>query len=157
MNDNVEIIRHADGCAGKNCFCLLPPPKIEPGPLAEYLCQPKIRPPFGRESQYLMHYYSNPSCLSPFQDQILKQFPKRISGKLIGRVHEPIEERGVYYQEGWNWRLIGLVILICFLVGSLVFGVSWWVAKEDIQGGFGAASWWVSVDALVLAFIAVQT
>lgn len=69
MNNNVEIIRHEDGCAGKNCFCLPPPPKIEPGPLAEYRCQPKlpkIRPPFGRGSQYLMHYYSNSSCLSPF-------------------------------------------------------------------------------------------
>lgn len=55
----------------------------------------------------------------------MKKFPKRISGELIGRVHESIEEWGVYYQEGRNWILIGLVILMCFVVGSLVFGVSW--------------------------------
>lgn len=99
-----------------------------------------------------MHLFTHPECYGEAKStRILDQFAKKLDGELIG----PEFGWGLYFKEGWNWEVVKVVILV-YMFASLMFGVAWWIGKDDIQGGFGVAGYLVNVATAFLAFIAVR-
>jgi hypothetical protein len=55
---------------------------------------------------------------------------------------------------GWGQDCIDPFSL--FFLASLVFAILWTVSKNDIQGVFGVAGWWVAVATLLLGYVVAQ-
>jgi len=103
-----------------------------------------------------MHYFAHPECLKDKkQAWILAQFPKKLRGELVERSDGPVPGWGIHFEEGWNWYRIK-VILFAYVAGSLVFGVSWTVRRDDMQGAFGVAGYLASTATVFLGYIALR-
>ena len=104
-----------------------------------------------------MRYFNDPEIVNPNQTWLLGLLPKRICGPLIGGPTEPAQGRGISFEEGWDGDKIGLILFSLFFLGSLVFAMLWTVFRDDIQGAFGVAGWWVSVATLLFGYIATRS
>jgi hypothetical protein len=82
--------------------------------------------------------------------------PKRVCGELEGISTGGAQGWGISYEEGLDHEKIGLVLLVVFFGGSLLFGLSWTLLKDDIQGGFGVSAWWLSASSILLGYIAMR-
>jgi hypothetical protein len=87
---------------------------------------------------------------------ILKQLPKRICGQLQGRIGQPAEGWGIYYQEGWDRDVITLAIFVVFAVASLLFGVLWTTFQYDVQGAFGVSAYMVATCAVLIPVVVTR-
>ncbi|KAF2275962.1 uncharacterized protein EI97DRAFT_61766 [Westerdykella ornata] len=157
MGGSVEIRPHNMCCRDFACECLPPESIVEPAPQAEYRCRPippRTSPPVLPE--YLAHLFASPECVNEHDTWILDQLPKRKCGRLLGKVGEPAEGWGIYYQEGWDRDKITLVCFVVFLLGSLVFGILWSRFKMDVQGAFGVAAYMVTFCAVLVAFVSTR-
>lgn len=88
---------------------------------------------------------------------MLNQIPKRIIGALQGKPIQPTEGWGLYFQEGWNEKVIIHILFALFLLGSLVFGILWSILKMDIQGAFGVSAYIVTAGGIFLSVLIFQT
>lgn len=140
------------GCSSQGCTCLPPPGRVEPEADADYRCSPvpaDLCPPIGPDT--LMHLFTHPECFGDSAEiSILEQFPKKLKGELTG----PVIGWGIYFTESWNWDLVKAILLL-YMTGSFVFGLAWWMGKDDIQGAFGVAGYLINVATVFLAYIAV--
>lgn len=139
-----------------DCVCL--PPRSLVG--QEYKCCPtppdlKVLPPF--EKNYLMHHFLNPDHLLPAQKWIFKQLPKRMDSPLKAGCDEFIPGWGIYFEDGWNYKKIYLLIMLATLISSLIFGICWSIFKLDVQAAFGITSCWISAAAMGLGFLALRS
>jgi hypothetical protein len=100
--------------------------------------------------------YEDPGSVDITQTWLIELLPKRVCGELEGKSTEPAQGWGISYEEGWDHEKIGLVLLIVFFGGSLVFGLSWTVVRNDIQGAFGVAAWWLSASTILLGYVAIR-
>jgi hypothetical protein len=157
MGGSVEV-RHHSHCCDNICECIPPQSRVEPSPQAEYSCKPagplKSGPPILPD--LLSHYFAHPSCISEQDNSILNRLPKRICGQLQGKIGEPAEGWGIYYQEGWDGDIIMLVAFVMFLVGSLLFGILWSRFKMDIQGAFGVSAYIMTAATLFISLVAIK-
>lgn len=100
-----------------------------------------------------MDYFTDPHAINPNRTWILEQLPKRALAKFDPEPLEPIEAWGLYFKEGWNWNKIWWILGLGFFPPSLLFGILWAVLKQDIQGAFGVASWYMTAAAIVLGIV----
>jgi hypothetical protein len=103
-----------------------------------------------------MRYFNDPRMVNPRQTWLLEILRKRICGALAGGPTEPAEGRGMSFEEGWDGDKIALILFSLFFLASLVFAILWTVSKNDIQGVFGVAGWWVAVATLLLGYVVAQ-
>jgi hypothetical protein len=145
-------------CPRDTCRCLPPQDKILPVG-AEYRCTSSggggdICPPV--PAHVLTDYYENPDSVNATDTWLIELMPKRVCGELEGKSTEPAQGWGISYEEGWDHEKIGLVLLIVFFGGSLLFGLSWTLLKNDIQGAFGVSAWWLSASTILLGYVAIR-
>lgn len=111
-------------------------------------------PPIG--CNQMMHLYAHPEHASDWRD-LFPKVPRKIapplpaSAALARRKHEGNENQGwgLCFIEGmswWRFCLFGLAIVLT----SMMFGIVWTVVQDDIQGGFGVASYMLGVQVLAL-------
>ncbi|KAM7218610.1 hypothetical protein V8F06_005929, partial [Rhypophila decipiens] len=152
-----EVHQHTQFCDTTDCVCLPPVEKIG----TEYACRPapqtkpQYLPAIG--PRYLTHHFNHPECVRPTQRFIYNQLPKRACGQLSASNDQIEFGWGVYFEEGWHWKSIYLVIVLLLASGSLVFGVTWSLTKGDVQGGFAISSVWMTIGSLLLGYIAVRS
>lgn len=101
----------------------------------------------------MLHYFKHPHLIDEREQSILNQLPKRNCGELQADGRIPAEGWGLYYEEDWDFRLIIGVIAGVTIVASIVFGVSWTLDRDDIQGAWGVSSYMVTTCALVVALL----
>jgi hypothetical protein len=153
----VEVRHHNPCCQPLTCECIPPKDRVEPSNQAEYRCipgPPSVWPPV--DPQYLAHLFNDPSCVNENDTWILDQLPRRICGELHGKAGQPAEGWGIYYQEGLNWRIITLTMVVVFILVSL-FGVLWAYYKKDIQGAFGVSSYVFAACGIFLSLVAINS
>ncbi|KAK3319087.1 hypothetical protein B0H66DRAFT_623462 [Apodospora peruviana] len=155
-----SVRKHDQGCnvleGTRGCVCL--PPSNLVGPDREYLCHPippNLLPPF--EKNYLMHYFLHPEDLSPDQAWAFTQLPKRMDSTLQPGTESFVPGWGIYFEDGWHFKTIYLLVSLATVVGSLIFGVCWGVLKLDVQGAFGITGYWVAVVGMGLGFLTLRS
>lgn len=104
-----------------------------------------------------MHNFLNPGHLSPDQGWAFKQLPKRIGSPLEAGCDDFIPGWGVYFEDGWNYKKICLLIMLATLINSLVFGIDWCIFKLDVQAAFGITSYWIAAALMGLGFLALRS
>lgn len=152
MGGSVDV-RHHSECSTP-CDCIPPPAKVEPSATAEYRCSPvppKVWPPI--PPRYLTMLFYNPTEVHEDDTWVLDQLPKRICGRLQGAPGQPAEGWGIYYQEGWDKKLIVLIVFLIFVLASLLFGVLWSVYQFDVQGAFGVSAWVATLGGILIALL----
>lgn len=119
-----------------------------------YVYQPmpaEFEPPIGKNLMKHLydhpdHAYELPICFA--------RVPRKLHEMLF---YKPQADRnegwGVCFIEGVSWSRVCLFGFIG-VVASTVFGVAWTMLRDDIQGGFGVASYMLAV--LVLGLGAFQ-
>ncbi|KAF5000625.1 hypothetical protein FDECE_11162 [Fusarium decemcellulare] len=151
-----EVHNHRQVC-GPDCVCIPPPERVES---EEYQCSPS---PTVKPSQVpvigtnrLTHYFLKPHAFHKPQRIILNQLPKLAQGPL-GTSEDTMQLGwGIHIQEGWHWKTIYFVLVFVFIIGSLVFGITWSVVKGDIQSAFAVTATWMAMGPLLLGYIAVR-
>ncbi|KAI5457664.1 hypothetical protein BGZ63DRAFT_466933 [Mariannaea sp. PMI_226] len=155
---HIDVRCHYEICEkGKACQCL-PPARLVCPQGIEYECSPvpaKLSPPIG--PNLMMDYFANPDNPAPDSTLILQQIPKRACGELPDPNSAPttgvMEAWGIYIQEDWDWGKIWTILGMAFFPPSLLFGILWGVLKNDIQGAFGVASWWMTAGTILVGII----
>lgn len=91
---------------------------------------------------HLMYLYDHPEDADDADDTgvCLQKIPKKVRSRLLVC---PSRETGlgwgIHFAEGLHWTKLWWLGLAGFLA-SIAFGISWSVAKKDIQGAFGVAA-----------------
>lgn len=101
--------------------------------------------------------FDRPGDIDLHSDFVLRQLPKWTCGNLPSRLVEPKETWGIYFQDDWDWTKVWWVLGLGFFPPSLLFGIFWGVLKQDIQGAFGIASWWMTGAAIVIGIVGTST
>jgi hypothetical protein len=101
----------------------------------------------------MMDLFKDPNILKPGAKLILHQLPKKLNTELDLDGPEIMEAWGIFYREDWNWARIWVVLGIAFFPPGLLFGVIWGIMRQDIQGAFGVASWWMSVATIAIGLV----
>ncbi|KAJ3545452.1 hypothetical protein NM208_g2500 [Fusarium decemcellulare] len=151
-----EVHNHRQVC-GPDCVCIPPTERVES---EEYQCSPS---PTVKPSQVpvigtnrLTHYFLKPHAFHKPQRIILNQLPKLAQGPL-GTSEDTMQLGwGIHIQEGWHWKTIYFVLVFVFIIGSLVFGITWSVVEGDIQSAFAVTATWMAIGPLLLGYIAVR-
>ena len=91
-----------------------------------------------------MDFFTDPCGIAPDSTLVFQQLPKRTCPKLELQSSELVEAWGIYYREDWDWIKIWCILAVGFFPPSLLFGILWGILREDIQGAFGVASWWMT-------------
>lgn len=99
-----------------------------------------------------MHFLQSSECVAEKQKWILKQFPKKIRGKLSAQLDGPVQGWGIHLKEGRNKRKILFFITLNLLM-VFIFGVVWSAVKKDVQGGFGIAACWITILGISLTYM----
>lgn len=100
-----------------------------------------------------MDFFTDPDGIAKDSSLVLRQVPKRTYEELESRSSELVEAWGIYFMEGWNWAKIWWIMAVGFFPPSLLFGVLWGFLKQDIQGAFGVAGWWMTGATIVVGII----
>jgi hypothetical protein len=88
------------------------------------------------------------------QTSTLAQLPKRIRGELQAPPDAQVIGWGLHIQEGWHWP----TLYCCFLVMcsfSLLFGITWSVKKNDIQGAYAVSGYVITLGTMFIGYMAV--
>lgn len=104
-----------------------------------------------------MHYFLHPEDLSPDQAWAFTQLPKRMNDALQPGTNSFLPGWGIYFEEGWHFKTIYLLVSLATVIGSLIFGVCWSVFKLDVQAAFGITSYWVAVVGMGIGFLALRS
>lgn len=111
-------------------------------------------PPIGQNQ--MMHLYAHPEDASDWRD-LFPRVPRKVKGPLPASAALTRSRHEGYANQGWGlcfvegiswWRfcLFGFAVVLT----SMVFGIVWTVVQDDIQGGFGVASYMLGVQVLAL-------
>jgi hypothetical protein len=105
-------------------------------------------------SEYLVHLFKNPSCITQSESDLFNQLAKRKQSlKISGR--EP--GWGLYFEEGWHVRKIIILYSLVILFGSFLFGIIWAVLKKDIQSAFTIVGCWITAGTTSLALLTMAS
>ena len=114
-----------------------------------------MSPPIG--PRLMMDFFTDPDGIQPDATLVIQQLPKRTCGELRSESFELIEAWGIYYKEDWDWAKIWWVLAVGFFPPSLLFGIIWGILKNDIQGAFGVASWWMTGATILIGIVGTCT
>ncbi|SPJ89725.1 uncharacterized protein FTOL_13086 [Fusarium torulosum] len=150
----IDVRCHNEICIqGQPCACLPPTNLVKPLG-SDYECSPipsKLSPPIG--PRLMMDLFNKPEDIEPNSELVLRQLPKWLGGKLPSQCVETKEAWGIYYKEDWDWTKVWWILGLGFFPPSLLFGILWGILKQDIQGAFGVASWWMTGATIVLGIV----
>ena len=104
-----------------------------------------------------MDFFKDPDSRKPRANTILQQLPKKITTEVDLDRAEMIEAWGIFFREDWDWMRIWVVLGIALFPPSLLFGILWGILRQDIQGAFGVASWWMAGATIAVGIIATCT
>ncbi|CAG7937924.1 unnamed protein product [Penicillium olsonii] len=90
-------------------------------------------------------------------DWILQQLPKKMGAQLDLNKADMSQAWGIFYREDWDWMRIWIVLGIAFFPPSLLFGILWGILRQDIQGAFGVASWWMAGATIAIGIVGTCT
>ena len=76
---------------------------------------------------------------------------------LHAEVNDFLPGWGIYFEDGWNFKTIYLLVSMATIIGSLIFGICWSVWKMDVAAAFGITSYWVAIVAMCLGFLALRS
>lgn len=120
----------------------------------QYIYRPmpaEFEPPIGKNQ--MKHLYDHPDHAGELA-VCFARVPRKLHERLFYKsVADRNEGWGVCFFEGVSWSRVCLFGLVG-VTACTVFGVTWTVLKDDVQGGFGVASYMLAV--LVLALGALQ-
>lgn len=155
LSNFTETHRHDNSCR-EECICLPPKDRLD----NEYHCEPapqrkpKYVPAIGPNR--LTHYFHHPESIDTTQKSILTQLPKRVCGCLTASSDQEVIGWGLYFKEGWHWGTI-YVLSVSMVLFGLIFGISWSVVKQDIQGGFAISSFLITIWSIGLGYLALES
>lgn len=123
-------------------------------PRDQYIYRPmpaEFEPPIGKNQMKHLYDYPDhagelPICFA----RVPRKLHERLSYKSVA---DRNEGWGVCFIEGVSWSRVCLFGLVG-VMACTIFGIAWTVLKDDVQGGFGVASYMLAV--LVLALGALQ-
>lgn len=81
--------------------------------------------------------------------------PKKLGNQLLPDEEDPSEGWGLYFEEGFRFHHLFIVILFLYIIGSLVFG-TYWCSKYGVVGpqsgaeAFSVSSWMIALISLVM-------
>jgi len=110
----------------------------------------------GFNSAELKYHFDHPDCgrgntwyrnRLPLRDDLVIK-PREILA--------PPEAVGLLFVEGLS-PMRTLRLGVGYFVITLVFGITWWVVKRDIQGAFGAAAYLVSFLSILAIVVTVHS
>lgn len=104
-----------------------------------------------------MNFFKDPDSRIPGADWILQQLPKKIGAELDSDEAEMLQAWGIFYREDWDWMRIWVVLGVAFFPPSLLFGILWGILRQDIQGAFGVASWWMAGATIAVGIVGTCT
>ncbi|KAK6430517.1 hypothetical protein LTR95_013328 [Oleoguttula sp. CCFEE 5521] len=114
----------------------------------EYIYNPMpaaFIPPIGKNQ--LRHLYDHPEDADD-ESVCFNRVPRKLHERLVAApIVGSSEGWGICFIEGVSWPKVCIFGLVG-VVFSTAFGVLWTVLKDDIQGGFGVASFMLGVLAL---------
>ncbi|CAI6289655.1 unnamed protein product [Periconia digitata] len=155
----VDVRCHDDLCEPYQlCACIPPKDMVYPhGP--DYDCHPippRLSPPVGK--RLMMDLFTHPESIEPNKRLVIEQLPKsRLGGLNAEYSHEFTHAWGIYFKEGWHWVKIWVFLGVGFFPPSLLFGVIWSVVRDDVQGGFGVAAWWLAGATIVVGILGTRS
>ena len=156
LSDYVELKHYACRDGRTDCRCIPPPEMIRPSSGAQYYCtprEPRLKPPIG--TNYLTHYFQNPGCIkSTNLVYTLNQVPKRLGQCMATSGSQRVEAWGLEFEEGWDRGRLRNAIFGIVVSGCIIFALLWSVLLKDMQSAFALASFFVTVLAVVGAYIA---
>lgn len=62
---------------------------------------------------------------------------------------------GLHFREGWHWRTVYCLVVLLVVV-SLAIGISWSVAKDNIQDGFAISGYLATMGSLGLGYLVLR-
>lgn len=154
---SVDVRHHGEICEiGRPCKCIPPIDPANPYPEYEYYpVPPKLAPPIG--SDLLVSMFRRPEKLEAGHTWVLEELPKRAHGELKPRDGPPREAWGIYLKEGWDESKMWCFVGFGAFLPSLLFAIFWAVFKDDVEGAFSIAGWWVAGVAIVVGVMSTKT
>ena len=113
----------------------------------------RLIPVIGRRQ--LTDDFLKPYRIAAGQRTTFKQLPKRRVGELRATPEQSALGWGLHVEEDWHWPTIYFCIVILVLF-SFLFSVIWSAVRGDLQGGFAAAAYPLSLGAMFFGYIAVR-
>lgn len=115
----------------------------------EYQFQPcDLLPPIGEN--LLIHHFENPHEANT-KAIILLRSPKKRKLKLTICPQKGTNIGwGLHLVEGWMFTKLWILAMVMFLLSSLVFAIAWSILGHDVQGGFGVATYFITLASLVV-------
>ncbi|KAL3468675.1 hypothetical protein BJX99DRAFT_252544 [Aspergillus californicus] len=154
----IDVRCHPELCeSGKHCACIPPAHLVAPQG-KDYVCQPipsQRSPPWG--PNIMMNCFKDPDSRKSQADTILQQLPKKMTTEADLDQAEMIEAWGIFFREDWDWKRIWVVLGIAFFPPSLLFGILWGILRQDTQGAFGVASWWMTGATIAVGIVGTCT
>ena len=89
-------------------------------------------------SRTLLHFYYKPHDATTYQ-RVMRCIPRKLGDSYFSTGYDNEPGWGMYVRVGLDWNKF---FWICFslLVLCLVPGLSWWMLRDDVQGGTGITS-----------------
>lgn len=153
----IDVRCHPEPCDPGKCACIPPADRVFPQG-EDYACQPipsALLPPIG--PRLMMQLFKDPDSLISGADSFLQQLPKKMSGELHSDGMEMKVAWGIFYREDWDWMRIWVALGVAFFPPSLLFGILWGIMRQDIQGAFGVASWWMTGATIAVGIVGTCT
>ncbi|CAG8218453.1 unnamed protein product [Penicillium olsonii] len=154
----IDVRCHPEPCIlGNPCSCIPPKERVFPQS-KEYACSPTpsdLSPPIGPKA--MMDFFKDPDSRVAGADWILQQLPKKMGAQLDPNKADMSQAWGIFYREDWDWMRIWIVLGIAFFPSSLLFGILWGILRQDIQGAFGVASWWMAGATIAIGIVGTCT
>lgn len=141
---------HANDLADLRKFDAIPPASMA----SEYTYTPLPAdhiPPIGHD--LLRHLYDHPEDANNLP-VCVRKVPRKLKHRLVANPVDGVSTGwGMVFMEGISWPKLCLLGL-CGAAISLLFGVVWTLLQHDVQGGFGVASFMLSI--FIASIAAVQ-
>lgn len=100
--------------------------------------------------------FLSPHLIASGQRTTLRQLPKRLDsmGKLRATPDDLATGWGLHLEEDWHWPTIYVYFLMTVLF-SLIFGITWSVKMNDIQGAFAVSGFALTFGAMLFGYMAI--
>ena len=140
MQQIVDVDECGRTCFKQDCGCQIPPTDMisAPNPQYHYAPVPEKLPPIG--PNYMRHWLQHPHIIPDERTSTLNSLPKKF-GELAVNCSTMTTGWGIYFDEGFCWSSRGVFAMMAPVPASLLFGLVWSTVYNDIQGGFGAATY----------------
>ncbi|KAI1450608.1 hypothetical protein F5Y02DRAFT_426745 [Annulohypoxylon stygium] len=159
-NGLAQLLVKDGKCSSTSQICICFPLIAQAGSCnKEYVCSPapeedEVHPVLPSED--LTHFFKIPHELTDEWNKLYtNQLPKR-TDRIDPEKLASVAVWGIYFEEGWHWRTIYLLVSLS-LLGPLVFGIVWTKVKGDMGDAFTTAGYLATFGASSIAFLAFRS